>query len=47
MRSSVTVGTNRHQVFLGVLAELAARFEMMDLQIFRTATGLAAPAITA
>ena len=43
---SMTVGTKCYQVFPRVLAELAARFEMMDLQIFRATTGLAAPAIT-
>jgi hypothetical protein len=45
MHRSVAVGTKCHEVFFPVLAELAARFEMMDLQIFRSTTGLAAPAI--
>ena len=31
MHRSVTVGTECHQVFIRVLAELAARFAMMDL----------------
>jgi len=47
MRFSVTVDTKRHEVFFRVLAELAARFEMMDLQIFRATARLAAPTITA
>ena len=47
MHSSVAARAKRHEVFFGVLAELAARFEMLDLQMFRATTGLAALAITA
>jgi hypothetical protein len=45
MRRSVATGAKRDQVLFGVSAELAARFEMMDLQIFGPSTGLAAPAV--
>jgi hypothetical protein len=36
----------RHEVLFCVPAEVAARFEMMDLEILRTPPGLAPPPIT-
>jgi hypothetical protein len=46
VHSSVTGGAKCHEIFFRILAELAARFDMMHLQILGASAGLAAPAIT-
>jgi len=46
MHCLVTMGAKSDEILFCVSTQLAARFEMMDLQVFRASTGLAAPAIT-
>jgi hypothetical protein len=46
MYGPMTVHTERDQVFARVVSECASRTEVMDVQIRRTATLLAPPAIS-
>lgn len=44
---SMTIATQSNQILLAVVTKVASRFDVMDLQIFRSSTRLAAPAIAA
>jgi hypothetical protein len=41
----VTVRAERNEVFVGVVAQFAARREVVNLKIFRSSTALAAPSV--
>ena len=43
---SMTGGTQRDQVFLGILTQLTAEFLVMNLKIAQSAAGLTSPAIS-
>jgi hypothetical protein len=46
MERSVTIRTERDQVFARVVSEFAPRSKVMDLQIHRTSTSLAPPSVS-
>ena len=46
MNSPMACTTKRHEIFFHVASQLAARLNVMDLEIFGTSALLASPAIT-
>ncbi len=45
MKQPVTAGTESDEVILGIISELTARPDVMDLQIVRAPTSLALPSV--
>jgi hypothetical protein len=45
MPGSVALRAERNEIFVGVVAQFAARREVVNLKIFRSSTALAAPAV--
>jgi hypothetical protein len=45
MPDPVALGAERNEIFVGIVTQLAARLKVVNLQIFRSSTALAAPSV--